>query len=66
MSAEFEQSRKQLEDLLGAKMDLAITSGLYKGNYPSRLEELENNMIGVAHPMLRTGLLPALRSTELR
>ena len=65
MSTEIEQSRKQLESLVGAKTELTITSGLYKGTYSSRLEELENNMIGVSHPMVRTGLLPALRSTEL-
>ena len=65
MNAEFEQSRKQLEELIGSKVDLVITSGLYKGTYPARLEELENGQVGVSHPMVRGALLPALRSTEL-
>ncbi|MDR3231759.1 MAG: flagellar brake domain-containing protein [Synergistaceae bacterium] len=65
MNTEFEQSRKQLEELVGSKVELIITSGLYKGSYPSRLEELDNGLLGVAHPMVRGALLPALRSTEL-
>lgn len=65
MNAEFEQSRSMLEALIGAKAELVISSGLYKGNYPSRIEELENGLVGVAHPMIRGALLPALRSTEL-
>lgn len=65
MNAEFEQSRKMLEDLIGAKAELVVSSGLYKGSYPSRVEELENGLVGVAHPMVRGALLPALRSTEL-
>jgi c-di-GMP-binding flagellar brake protein YcgR len=64
-SIEFEQSRKQFEDLIGAKVELIIAFGLYKGSYASRLEEVENGLIGVSHPMLRGALLPALRSTEL-
>ncbi|MDR1621976.1 MAG: flagellar brake domain-containing protein [Synergistaceae bacterium] len=65
MSTEFEQSQKQLEELIGAKIELVISSGLYKGGYASRLEEVENHLVGVSHPMLRGALLPALRSTEL-
>jgi c-di-GMP-binding flagellar brake protein YcgR len=65
MDSEFEPSYRQLTDLIGAKVQLVITSGLYKGNYPSRLEELENGLVGVSHPMLRGAFLPALRSTEL-
>ncbi len=65
MNMEFEQSQKLLKELVGSKVELVITSGLYKGSYPSRLEELENGLVGVAHPMIRGALLPALRSTEL-
>ena len=65
MGAEFDKSRKLLEELIGSKAELLITSGLYKGSYPSRLEEIENELLGVAHPMLREALLPALRSSEL-
>ncbi|MDR3264906.1 MAG: flagellar brake domain-containing protein [Synergistaceae bacterium] len=65
MNTEFEQSRKLLEGLVGSRVELIITSGLYKGSYPSRIEELDNGLLGVAHPMVRGALLPALRSTEL-
>ncbi|MDR1731866.1 MAG: flagellar brake domain-containing protein [Synergistaceae bacterium] len=65
MNTEFEQSQKLLEELVGSKIELIITSGLYKGTYPSRIEELENGLLGVAHPMVKGALLPALRSTEL-
>jgi c-di-GMP-binding flagellar brake protein YcgR len=65
MSTEFEQNQKQLEELIGSKVEIVIAFGLYKGSYPSRLEEVENGLIGVAHPTSRGALLPALRSTEL-
>jgi c-di-GMP-binding flagellar brake protein YcgR len=65
MSKESEQLQKQLEGLVGSKVELVITLGLYKGIYPSRLEELEGGLIGLSHPTLRGAFLPALRSTEL-
>jgi c-di-GMP-binding flagellar brake protein YcgR len=66
MSAEFEQSAKQLLELIGAKVELVITSGLYKGTYASRLEDLEEKtLVGVAHPTVRGIFLPVMRSTEL-
>jgi c-di-GMP-binding flagellar brake protein YcgR len=66
MSAEFEQSGKQLLELIGSKAELVITSGLYKGSYASRLEEVEEKLlVGVAHPTVRGVFLPVMRSTEL-
>ena len=65
MGPEFEESRKQVESLIGSKVELIITSGLYKGSYPSTLEEFENGLVGVSHPTLKGAYLPALRSTEL-
>lgn len=65
MTKELEQSQKATQELIGSKIELVINSGLYKGSYPSRLEELDKDLIGVAHPTLRGALLPALRSTEL-
>jgi c-di-GMP-binding flagellar brake protein YcgR len=65
MDKEFEPSYRQLEELIGSKVELVITFGLYKGSYASRLEELENGLIGVSHPMMRGAFLPALRSTEM-
>jgi c-di-GMP-binding flagellar brake protein YcgR len=66
MSAEIEQPDKQLSELIGAKAELVITYGLYKGSYISSLEEVEGKlMVGVAHPTVRGLLLPAMRGTEL-
>jgi c-di-GMP-binding flagellar brake protein YcgR len=65
MSMSKEQLQKQLEALVGSKVELVIALGLYKGIYPSRLEELEGGLIGLSHPTLRGAFLPALRSTEL-
>ncbi|MDR1379601.1 MAG: flagellar brake domain-containing protein [Synergistaceae bacterium] len=66
MNKELEQSQKQLvETLIGSKVELVIALGLYKGTYASRLEELENGLIGLSHPTLRGALLPTFRSTEL-
>ena len=66
MNAELEQSGKQLLELIGAKVELVITSGLYKGSYASRLEEVEEKLlVGTAHPTVRGVFLPVMRSTEL-
>lgn len=65
MNTEFEQSYKLLAELIGSKVELVISSGLYKGNYPSRLEEHDNDLVGLAHPMLKGAFLPAMRSTEM-
>ena len=62
---ESEETRKHIESLIGSKVELVITSGLYKGSYPSTFQEYENGMVGVSHPMLKGAFLPALRSTEL-
>jgi c-di-GMP-binding flagellar brake protein YcgR len=64
--AEFEQSGKLLFELISSKVELVITSGLYKGSYISRLEETEGStLVGVAHPTVRGVFLPVMRSTEL-
>ena len=53
MGSEFEETRKQLENLIGAKVELVITSGLYKGSHLSSLEELDNNLVGVSIPIFK-------------
>ncbi|MBQ7262582.1 MAG: hypothetical protein IJR14_02565 [Synergistaceae bacterium] len=61
-----------LQELVGAKAELSFSSGLYKGNYASRLEELSTGtgdgapaLLGMAHPMFKGALLPLSRSLEL-
>jgi c-di-GMP-binding flagellar brake protein YcgR len=46
---------------IGARADVRIDAGLYKGHYPSRVEELAVDAVGLAHPMLRGVLLPIYR-----
>jgi len=65
MSSEFDEARKQLDSLIGSKVTLVINSGLYKGSYPSTLEEVEDALVGVSHPTFKGAFLPASRSTEL-
>ena len=65
MSSEFEGTRKLLESLLGSKVELVISSGLYKGSYPSTLEDFGDGLVGVSHPTLKGAFLPTFRSTEL-
>ena len=65
MGPEFEEARKQLEGLIGSKVELTITSGLHKGTYVSSLEELDNGSIGVSHPTFKGAFLPIARGTEL-
>ena len=62
---DFEPVRKHLETLINSRVELVITSGLYKGSYSARLEDIGESQVGVSHPMLRGALLPALRNTEL-
>ena len=64
MGLESEEARK-LENLIGSKVELVITSGLYKGSYNSNFEEFEDGLVGVYHPTLKGAFLPALRGMEL-
>ncbi|GHS94672.1 hypothetical protein AGMMS50276_07890 [Synergistales bacterium] len=61
---EYEQSLKQLEGMIGSKVEIVITSGLYKGSYSSRLEEVSGGLGALSHPTLRGALLPVLRNAE--
>ena len=65
MGPELGEARKQLESLIGSKVELVISSGLYKGVFLSSLEEIDGGLVGVSHPMFKGAFLPALRSTEL-
>ncbi|MDD2207087.1 MAG: PilZ domain-containing protein [Aminobacterium sp.] len=54
-----------LDKEIGKKVFVDIRAGLYKGRYPSRLEDIRKNQIAVAHPMLKGALLPIHRSLEI-
>jgi c-di-GMP-binding flagellar brake protein YcgR len=65
MTSWFEGEQKLLNNLIGSKMDLIITSGLHKGSYASSLQELGEELIGVDHPTAKGKNLPVSRSAEL-
>lgn len=46
----------------GIKAEIAINAGLYKGRYPSRIEDYKgDNLLALAHPLLKSVLLPVYR-----
>lgn len=51
--------------ILGAKTDISIHTGLYKGEYPSRLESVEGSIWKLGHPFLGGGLLPLYKGVEV-
>ncbi|HOO88977.1 MAG TPA: flagellar brake protein, partial [Synergistales bacterium] len=55
-----------LKDCIGSKVSLVIDAGLYKGTYPSRVEDVDEEAIGLAHPMMRGALLPVHRNVQLK
>ena len=55
-----------LESKIGSKGTLIIDTGLYKGTYSTRLEDIRTGFLGVAHPTLRGALLPVMRNVELK
>ncbi|GAB1427945.1 flagellar brake domain-containing protein [Aminivibrio sp.] len=55
-----------LNTRIGAKAMLSIDAGLYKGIYPSRIEDVKEGMIALSHPLLKGALLPVLRSVQLK
>ncbi len=55
-----------LNGRIGSKVLLFNEAGLYKGTYPSRVEDVKGDLIGLSHPLLRGALLPVLRNVELK
>ncbi len=49
---------------VGARADIHIDAGLYKGHYPSRLEDIEGELLALSHPLLRGALLPVYRDMQ--
>ena len=57
---------KFLNAKIGAKATFFNEAGLYKGVYPSRLEDVKGDLIAFSHPLLKGALLPVLRGVELK
>jgi c-di-GMP-binding flagellar brake protein YcgR len=45
----------------GIKGEIAINAGIYKGHYPSRVEDFKADVVGLAHPLMKGALLPVYR-----
>lgn len=45
----------------GTKGDIAVNAGIYKGRYASRLEDVKNDTVALAHPLMKGVLLPVYR-----
>ena len=45
----------------GIKGEIVIGAGIYKGRYPSRVEDVRGDTVGFAHPLLKGALMPAYR-----
>ncbi|MDR1482647.1 MAG: PilZ domain-containing protein [Synergistaceae bacterium] len=49
----------------GLKGEIAIDAGVYRGRYPSRVEDVgEDGAVGLAYPLLRGTLLPVYRDLD--
>jgi c-di-GMP-binding flagellar brake protein YcgR len=48
----------------GARGEIVINAGIYKGHYASYVEEIKSEMIGFAHPLMSNALLPVYRELE--
>jgi c-di-GMP-binding flagellar brake protein YcgR len=46
---------------VGVKGEIVINAGIYKGRYASRVEDIKNDIVGFAHPLIGGALLPAYR-----
>ena len=47
---------------IGIKGDILVDAGNYKGRYPSRVQDITDDLIGFDHPFLKEALLPAYRN----
>jgi c-di-GMP-binding flagellar brake protein YcgR len=46
---------------VGKKGEIAINAGIYKGHYPSQVEDIKPDSVALAHPLMKGALLPAYR-----
>ncbi|MDR1581549.1 MAG: flagellar brake protein, partial [Synergistaceae bacterium] len=46
---------------VGKKGEIQINAGIYKGHYPSLVEDIKGEIVGFAHPLISGALLPVYR-----
>lgn len=56
---------KNEPSIIGSKVDISIKTGLYKGEYASRMEDIDGDVWKLAHPFLGGGLFPLYRGVEI-
>jgi c-di-GMP-binding flagellar brake protein YcgR len=49
---------------VGKKGEIQINAGIYKGHYPSRVEDIKGEIVGFAHPLISGALLPVYRELD--
>lgn len=45
----------------GSRGDIVVNAGIYKGRYPSRVQEIQGDLVLFDHPLLKEALLPVYR-----
>jgi len=53
--------RQKITPQIGGRCSLSVEAGLYKGKYPTRMEDCKDDLWAFAHPMRKGGLLPLYR-----
>lgn len=56
---------KKEPSIVGSKADVSIKTGLYKGEYASRVEDINGDVWKLAHPFMGGGLFPLYRGIEV-
>lgn len=59
-----EREDRDLGFRVGSKGDFRVDAGLYKGHYPTRVEDFREDVVVLAHPLFRGALLPVYRDME--
>lgn len=50
--------------VVGARGEINVTAGLYKGRYATNIQEVNEDLVGLSYPMMKGVLLPAYRAMD--
>ena len=53
------------EKNVNVKVKINVTTGLYKGSYSSRIEDVKGRMVALSHPFFKNALVPLYKDTSL-
>jgi c-di-GMP-binding flagellar brake protein YcgR len=51
---------------IGKKGEIAINAGIYKGRYSTHVEDVTQDAVALAHPIMKGALLPAYREMNFK